>query len=224
VDPQYGYTGNMTLTLSAEVAGSIALDGPSVAVSIPRVGQRARVTFNGTGGQRVGLGMSGVTISGSNVSIYNPDGTTLVSPTFVGTTGGEFDAALPSTGTYAILVDPSSFYTGNMTLTLSQDLTGSMTIGGAAVTASITRIGQNARLTFAGTSGQQVTVRVTSNTMSCVTVRLLNPSGATLTSSTSCLTNFNLATQTLSTDGTYTVEIDPSGTNIGSITVSVTSP
>ena len=63
-----------------------------------------------------------------------------------------------------------------------------------------------ARLTFDVTSGQQVTVRLTGNTMGFTTVKLLKPNGTEQTSGSNSLGSFNLATQTLSTPGTYTVE------------------
>ena len=224
LDPAIVNTGNATLTLSEEVTGTITIGGTAVPVSITRPGQRARLTFSGTAGQNLGLGMTGVSISSSNVSILKPDGTTLTTAFAVGTSGSTLDATLPVTGTYAILVDPALVHTGNMTLTLSEDLTGTLTIGGPAVPLTITRAGQNGRLTFAGTAGQQVTVRVTGNTLGCVTVKLLKPDGTTLTSSVGCGASFNLATQTLPTTGTYTVFVSPNTPSTGSLNVTVTSP
>jgi hypothetical protein len=65
---------------------------------------------------------------------------------------------------------------------------------------------------------------LTGNGMGSVTVKLLKPDGNQQTSSTSSAANFNLATQTLATAGTYSVIIDPASTNIGNISVQVTSP
>jgi hypothetical protein len=55
-------------------------------------------------------------------------------------------------------------------------------------------------------------------------VRLLKPDGSQLTSSTSGSANFNLATQVLPTTGTYTIVVDPSSNNTGSVNVAVTNP
>ena len=60
--------------------------------------------------------------------------------------------------------------------------------------------------------------------MGVTTVRLLKPDGTQLTSSTSSSASFNLSTQTLPTTGTYTIVVDPSAANTGSINVSVTNP
>jgi hypothetical protein len=80
-------------------------------------------------------------------------------------------------------------------------------------------------LTFGGTAGQLVTVRITNNTLGVV-VKLLNPNGTTLTSTTSGASAFNLAQKTLGTTGTYSITIDPTPTTVnpGNITISVTSP
>jgi hypothetical protein len=99
-----------------------------------------------------------------------------------------------------------------------------VTIGGSSVPVTTTVPGQNGSLTFSGTASQQVTVRVTGNTMGSVTVKLLRPDGTTMTTTLSSSASFNLATQTLPTTGTYTVTIDPSQTNTGTMNVQVTNP
>ncbi|MGI8836496.1 MAG: IPT/TIG domain-containing protein, partial [Pyrinomonadaceae bacterium] len=164
----------------------------------------------------------------TRVSILKPDGTPLVSPTYVGSGGGFFDIqTLPVNGVYTILVDPVDSNIGSMTLTLYDvpaDVLGTVTIGGSAVNVTTTVPGQNARLTFSGTTGQQATVHVTSNTMGLVRVSLLKPDGTSMTSSFTSASSFNLATQTLPVTGTYTITIDPDSYNTGSMSVSVTNP
>jgi hypothetical protein len=124
-------------------------------------------------------------------------------------------------------VDPNDLNIGSATLTLYDvpaDVTDSTTIGGSAVSVITTVPGQNGQVTFSGTSTQQVTVRLTNNTMSVVTVKLLKPDGTQLTSSIFSTSSFNLATQTLPTTGTYKITIDPSGANTGGISITVTNP
>ena len=60
--------------------------------------------------------------------------------------------------------------------------------------------------------------------MLSVTVSLLKPDGTVLASLTSSSTSFTLGRKTLPVAGTYTIKIDPSGTNTGSISVTATSP
>ena len=230
IDPAGVSTGNITLTLSEEVnAGTIVSNGASLTTTIVRLGQRARGTFDGSAGQRVNLGVTGVTIGtsgccGLTIYVYKPDGTLLTSKAF-GTIADALDMQLSVNGTYTFLIDPAGVSTGNITLTLSEEVNiGTLTVGGSAVTVGITRLGQNARGTFSGTANQLVTVRITSNTISNVTVKLLRPDGTTQTSSTSSAASFTLTQQTLATTGTYTVVVDPAGVNTGSLNVQVTSP
>lgn len=96
-------------------------------------------------------------------------------------------------------------------------------MGGSALSQATTVPGQNAKPTFSGTADQQISVALTNNTMAAVTVSLLKPDGTSLTSSTSSASSFTLSTQTLPTTGTYTVKIDPSGTNTGSISVAASA-
>ena len=127
------------------------------------------------------------------MSILNPDGSTLVAPAFVGTSGGFIDIqTLAATGTYTILVDPQGSDTGSITLTLNDvpaDFTGTITPGGAPVTVTTTISGQNASLTFNGTTSQRISLKMTNvaiGTSSCCSTRvsILNPDGSTLVSPT----------------------------------------
>jgi hypothetical protein len=160
------------------------------------------------------------------VYLKKPDGTTLESVFFIGS--GFIDVqTLPTTGTYTILVDPSDAAVGSVNVTLYDvpaDLTGSVTIGGSALNVAPSIPGQIANITFEGTSSQQVTVHITSSNLSCVAVTLKQPNGSTLTTKSSCAADFNLTTQTLPTTGTYTIKIDPSGSNTGNLNVDVTNP
>lgn len=232
-DPLNTSAGSMTLALydvPADVSGTITPGGSAVSVTTTTPGQNASYTFTGTANQRVSLNTTSVSFTGNSwvtISIKKPDGSTLAVTT-VDSNGGFIDVkTLPVNGTYKVFVDPVNFNTGSLTLTLYDvpaDASNSTTVNGSGVTVSTTVPGQNAEVTFSGTSSQQVTVRITSNSMGAVTVKLLKPDGTQLTSSVSSSTSFNLSSQTLPTTGTYKVTVDPSGTNTGAITITVTSP
>ncbi len=220
-------TGSVTLNLysvPADSTGSITAGGSSATVTNTVPGQNGVLTFSGTANQRVSLNLTNVSFSGGqfcNVYLKKPDGSTLTSVFFASSTFIDVQT-LPSTGTYTILVDPSDTAVGSVTVTLYDvpaDATGTITVGGSALTLTTTVPGQNAKPTFSGTADQQISVAMSNNTMGTVTVSLLKPDGTSLTSSTSSAASFNLPTQTLPTTGTYSVKIDPSGTNIGSISV-----
>ena len=223
VDPNNANTGNITLTLSEEVAATITVDGTALPLTISRAGQQARVTFSGTAGQRLSLGLTSITLSSSWVSFLNPDGNTLLAPQFFGTTNAAFDPpALATTGTYTILLDPASAYTGNATLTLSTEVTGSITADGTAVPLTISRAGQRARLTFAGTSGQRVSLHMTGLSITSGTVSILRPNGTVVGS----IHNFSgtssfMDPRTLDVTGTHALLIDPQAVYTGSVTLAL---
>jgi len=230
VDPVGTGTGTLTLTLynvPADVTGTFtpSTSGDQKTVTIGTPGQNARYTFSGTTGQRISMKISnGPT---GTVSMLNPDESTLTSKSITAVTQFIDTTSLVATGTHAVTVNLSEANTGSVTLTMYDvpaDTTGTVTINGGTVGVTLSTPGQNGSLTFSGTSGQLVTVRVTNNTMSTTTVKLLKPDGSQLTSSTSPLGSFNLAQQTLPVTGTYTVVVDPSQWNTGSMNVAVTNP
>lgn len=233
VDPtDGGMMSNMTLTVHdvpADTTGTITAGGSAVTVTNNHPGQNGTLTFSGTANQRVSVRMTNGSYTGGSyctVSLKKPDGTTLDSDFFSGS--GFIDIqTLPTTGTYTIFVDPSDAAVGSVNVTLYDvpaDLTGSVTVGGSALNVAPSVPGQNANVTFEGTSSQQVTVRITSSTLSCVAVTLKQPNGSTLTTKSSCAAAFNLTTQTLPVTGTYTIQINPSGANTGNLNVNVTNP
>ena len=230
VDPQGTVTGAATFTLSDDIqAGAITIGGANQAVTIGRVGQNARLTFAGTAGEQVGVGLTAVsfgtsTCCGASIVVRKPDGTSLYSD-FVGTNGAEYDLpTLPTTGTYTIFVDPQGTVTGAATFTLSDDIqAGAITVGGANQTATIGRVGQNARLTFAGTAGEQVGVGLTAvsfGTSTCcgASIVVRNPDGSTLYSDFVGTNGAEYDLPTLPTTGTYTIFVDPQGTVTGAAT------
>lgn len=225
VDPVGNYTGSMTLALSSPVTGTIALDGAPVTVSLNKPGKTARYTFNGHAGQWVSLGLTSVGLTSSSISLLSQDGTMLAS-TAVGTAGGSLEVPnpLPVTGPYTILVRPGSTYTGNMTLTLSTEVSDSLKVNAGPRQIMISRPGQNGRYTFAGNANQQVTIKVSNNTIGNVTVSLYTPSGVMQAGMTSSASSFSLNPVTLATTDTYTITINPAMTETGSINLQVTSP
>ena len=228
IDPSGTVTGQATINLYnvTDATGTITIGGPSVSSTISTPGQNARLTFSGTTGQRLSVNSTSTFTGCWTLTVLKPDGTQLTS--IFSCLSGIFvePQQLPVTGTYTLVIDPSGTVTGQATINLYNvtDATGTITIGGPSVHVVTTVPGQNANLTFSGNSGQQVTVRITNSSLQCVTVTLLKPDSTSLTSTFSCTGTFNLSTQTLPTTGTYTISINPSGANTGSVDISVTNP
>ena len=229
VDPQATATGSVTLTLydvpaDANATTSPGSSGPSVTTNVP--GQNARVTFAGGAGQRVSVKVSGMTLSAAYVSVLNPGGSTLAPPIYVGTSGGFVDTRiLPSTGTYTVVVDPQAMATGSATVTVYDvppDPAATGSPGGPSVSVTTTVPGQNAKVTFTGTAGRRLSVRLTSVTMSSARVSIVSPDGSTLgaTAYVGTAGGF-LDAQALPASGTYSILVDPQGTATGSMTLTL---
>jgi hypothetical protein len=238
VDPQSNATGSMTLTLHTvppDATGSILPGGAPVTITTTALGQNAQLTFTATLGQRISLELTDVDVGTSSccsamVSIVRPNGTNLVSPTYVGTNGAFVDTkAVTSTGTHTILFDPQGGASGSATLRLYDvpaDAAGTLSIGGASASLSVATPGQNARLTFSGTAGRTVTLSasgVTIGTSGCCStmVSVLRPDGTKLVSPTYVGTNGRTLTMTLSASGTYAVVVDPQGAATGAMTLTL---
>ncbi|MBD0369821.1 MAG: IPT/TIG domain-containing protein [Pyrinomonadaceae bacterium] len=229
LDPPDTRTGGVTFTLNdvpPDVSGTITPGGPSVTKSNTVGGQNIAVTFDGTAGQRVSLN---TVIQGFTrwpyVSIYKPDGNRLVGPA-----NGYIDAlTLPVTGTYKILGDPFDLETGQMTFTLYDvvDVTGTITPGGSSVTSTVTTPGQNIRLTFDGTAGQQVNLGISGNTFPFIAyagaygsyVSVLKPDGVSMFDvPMNGSSSGSTGTLTLPATGTYTVFYNAQGMDTGQMT------
>ena len=217
VTPQLSYTGSMTVTLydvPPDVNGAITADGSQNNVSLGTPGQNAQLTFTGTAGQRVSMQVGSGSFQLAYVSIVNPDGTNLVSPTISGTAGTFIDTrTLPATGTYTVVLNPSGAYTGSAPLslyTVPADPAPPVSPGGPAVGFTITTPGQNARAVFNGIAGQRVSLALGPDTIKQAYVSVLRPDGTALGSSTLMVSGGGFVdTRTLPVTGTYTVLVDP---------------
>ncbi len=241
VDPQGTALGSATLWLNdvpPDIGGELLPGGPATSVTIgPTPGQNARLTFDGVAGQRVSLKASAITMGNStccslNLSILKPDGAYLAGPTLMGTNGGFVDTkVLPVGGRYTVLVDPQGTALGGATLTLYDvpaDAFETISPGGASVGVSTGPVpGQNARLAFEGIPGQRVSLRasgVTIGTSACCSARLsiTKPDGSALMTPLLFGTGGGfIDTQLLPAGGTYTIFLDPQGTDLGNATLTL---
>jgi hypothetical protein len=232
VNPTRASTGSMTLALydvPPDVTTALSPGGPPETISLGTPGQAARLPFTGTAGAHISVKVSGVTIGassccGAKLSLVKPDGTKLVPATYFGTNGFFLDTkVLPVAGTYKLVLDPQLAATGNATVQLYSvpaDLAGSLTIGGASVTATFSVPGQNGRYTFAGTAGKSLTVAISGVTMTASTrVTVRKPDGSALFAG--FVSSDRTLTMTLPVAGTYSLSLDPSGAATGSITLAL---
>jgi len=200
--------------------------GSTVSVSLSVASKIGLVLFDASAGQKLFLGLSGSTFSNCNLYIIAPNGSQLKtggcsasSATYVD------DTVLPITGTYTVGIDPGSS-TGSISITLYNptDLTGAITANGSAVSETTTVPGQDVRLTFSGTAGQQVRVWNSSSSTYLGEFNLVGPTGTILTDFTiyNSSTNFS-AVQSLPTTGLYTIWLQHETTYVGTNTVQLYS-
>lgn len=188
IDPTNLNTGSVTVKLNdlpPDVQAPITPGGPTVPISITAADQNANLTFTGTAGQRVSLFMLSTLAGGSgfikaDLTVYNPDGSVLTTYWITSTDNFITPITLTANGTHRIFLDPRNTFTGSVDFTLYDvpaDQTTPITAGGAPVTGTITTPGQRVRLTFTGSSGQRISLKITGSTMGTGYVSLLDPTG-----------------------------------------------
>jgi hypothetical protein len=192
----------------------------TLATTVP--GQNAALTFDGIVGRRVSLALTSGSMSQEKVSLLAPDGSTVFAST-LGNSGFVDVRTLSATGSYTIVVDPSSANVGSVSLTLYDvppDAARTIASGGPPVTITTTVPGQNAVATFSGAAGRRISVTVGGGSMSLEKVSLVAPDGSTLVSATLGNSGF-LDVRTLPVEGTYTLVVDPLVANIGSLAMTL---
>lgn len=174
VDPVGVPSSSLTLTVSPDVLGSLTPNGALQVFNTVRAGQNARFTFSGVAGQSYSVLWSGATFAGdsSTISVYHPDGTQVATTTFSNTSqkaSGTLNVTnLPATGIYSVLVSPYQVSTGQVSIGVRQDDSGTLNLDGVSTAISLLS-GQNGSYMFSGIAGQGVGLAVSG--------ALTNPAG-----------------------------------------------
>jgi eukaryotic-like serine/threonine-protein kinase len=218
------FTGSLTLTLSDESpSDKLVAGGPQVPVTIDRVGRAGLVTFDGTKGQRLAMGITQVRFGDASpeIAVVAPDGKQIASTT-TGSDGRKLDVpALPSNGAYTVVVS-AGLATGSLTLTLSLPAATSVATNGPTVTATISRPGQSARLTFDGKRGQILSVAATRVRFEgggcCVEIEVTEPDDDVVGSASFGADGKDIDLKPLPADGKYTIVVD-TGVRLGTMQI-----
>jgi hypothetical protein len=238
LNPQGADTGNVDVKIynvGADATGSIPTTGAATTFATGTPGKNALFTFSGNANQRVSLEVvaAGNTYDSAKVSILKPDGSLLFSPALLtaADTGAFHEpVTLPTTSTqYKVKVDPQGPATGQLDVKLwivPADVTGPLTPS-VTKTVTITAVGQNALLTYAGTAGQRISLNLTGVTLggsNCCSgkIKVTKPDGSTLVLSTTFGTDGKfIDTKSLTLTGTYKISIDPQGSATGNVAVTL---
>jgi RHS repeat-associated protein len=215
-------TGSMTAYLSTDLdGGTLTLNDAATTVNVTRPGQNVLLHFAGTAGQTPSLGFTGSLDGTDDVYVYRPDGTLY---TLSRIQGGLGLAALPVTGTYSVVVSPTTGATGTVVASLSDGAVdgGTLSTTGGAASVTITRPGQDGLFHFTGASGQRLSLGFTASTLGQYWVTVTRPDGTTLQPATLCSgTDASLLLPVLPAAGTYAIDIDPYNAATGSISATL---
>jgi hypothetical protein len=233
-----------TVSLTSGLTGTPTVNSQANYTSVNR-GQGVQLNFTGTAGQYLSVGVVQLCAidAGFIATVLKPDGTVLLAntaPTLstvgcpVSTYSQSYGTAnlnlpaLPMSGTYTILVQPTKATLLTFTVSLSGLVPGNLVINGSSVTSALSIIGQGAQLAFTGTAAQNLAVTMSTSCMSTGggSVTVLNPDKTTLTSASMTSTvctggsygSLTLNIPTLSVSGTYTVLFRQASTGTGTLT------
>jgi hypothetical protein len=182
------------------------------------------------------VGVTRVTVGDTNpngayLAILDPDRRPVVDRTWIAKDGGAITApALRAAGTYTVVVAADRAETGNVTLILSQPVTGTLAVDGQSLTLTIDRPGQFARLTFEGKKDQRLSLGVDRITVggtapNGVYVSILDPDGRPVVErSWVNRDGESVAMPRLRATGTYVVVIDPDRTDTGNAILTLSQP
>jgi YD repeat-containing protein len=241
VSPGAG-SGHATLTpyLFDDIQGTVTLNS-SITATTSFPGQNIRYLLFGSANQHISISIISSTFTSCTVSVFQPDGVAIVNNGSCSDTASFVDVpVLSQNGFYTILLDPAGSASGSVTFKVNDatDISATVPLDGTQVTVNTTVPGQNARLTFSGTIGQQISATFQNVSFSGgMTATLLDPSGAQVNSAG----NLGISTIfmddarycslssvlylcgsiTLPATGTYTVFLNPAGAGTGQAKVSV---
>jgi hypothetical protein len=225
-------TGSGTLWLSAPISvGPATVNLGSELIDVDRLGQEVIRTFNATSGERITLAVNNVTTGNGgckSLALIDPSGSTVGSGSNCGDANpvsvGPITVSL--TGTYQVRFEVDPSVTGDGTLWISAPISaGAATVNGASTPMNVTRIGQGVIRNFNGTTGQRVALVVNNVrrcNSGCESLAMIDPTGSTINTGSSCSSAVAAGPQTLTVSGTYQVrfELDPSATGSGTLWVS----
>jgi len=240
VDPVGTGSGSASLNLydvPADVTGTIT-PGPASQTptdfTVTTPGQNVVYSFTASPNQRVSVKMvpptSGTTLQPGFLKLTDSNGATVNgASTFYSfpfsSSTAFLDTQTLAAGSYNVVVDPTDANVGSARLSLYDvpaDLSGSITIGGSPVTASIGTPGQNAAYTFTGSATQHVNLGLSGSTISQGTARIVEQGQQNPVNSLTFFTSPTTLSATLPADDAYRAEIDPVAERTGDVTLTLT--
>jgi YD repeat-containing protein len=204
--------------------------GAAVTLTNSAVGQQLMWTFPGTEGQQLTFELTGYSGLSGNATVYLYDqyGAQYFSSSLSGLNNTYVGPiALNATGTYTLLVVPgASIGSASFQVFKATALSATSTVGGVAVTLTNNVPGQPLVWTFAGTIGQQISVKLNGYTglSGSSGLYLYDQQGNLYASNINLSGNGAIGPFLLRSTETYALKLVPYGTGIGSTTVQLVVP
>ncbi|MGH8237786.1 MAG: hypothetical protein ACREXP_12290, partial [Steroidobacteraceae bacterium] len=217
--PQYPATSTMQVTLHPRAGGTLTTDGTPSSFSTTARGQIAYFDFAATAGESVSVALQNVVLTPSTQAsyytyVYAPNGANVG---FLNCWSGSSVCDvlhmrnLPQTGNYRIEVITSTPQTLSGALTVSLDVTGTLSTS-APVSLSLNKVGQGAHLSFTATAGETFALAITSLSTTPANTRVYmnvyNAAGQQLYNSSTTTSNMTFNLPNLAA-GTYYAWIIP---------------
>jgi len=235
---------------------NLPIDGATATINTTLTGKPAKYTFTATAGQSLGLALGGLTLTptsftNAGVVLLNPDGSKNSSISAYSYSNESCQSLtlapngcswnltnLPQTGTYTLLFIPGSSGVPtrseaslmNATVTLSSDISGTLSAGSAPLTVNLTRPGQKERLSFPVIAGRPTGIQVggvvtSGPTGRGITASIRDPNNTVVQSADSfgdfATGGVVLYMHSPSLSGTYTLYLEPDGAATGSAVVTL---
>lgn len=243
INPTVLDKGSVNAQLLSAQEGVIAVDG-ATAMNLP-IGQTARYTFTAEAGKTYGFAATDLVFSGSgssdkNLYVYlkKTDGTVLRTCTFSVSNSCDFyDPQMFAVGgTYVLSFAAGSTYGVSFNAVLSKDVqAGNLSAGMPPTNLTTVLAGQNGRYTFAATAGQRFNLALSGNaiddgspaTVNPVYVYIFKPSNTasewTYDTIYTGTQNGVISLASLPETGTYTIWVNPTVLDKGSINLQLVS-
>ena len=244
ISPDANATGSVSLQVLTTATASATVGGAAVSATIPAAspGERLAVTFAGTVGQTVYVNG---TAGGYNatITVLDPHGMQVASGQHLSYLSGTAEqwiapVNLPYTGTYTIEINPDANATGSVSLqVIGSFVTASAGVNGlpAALDIPSSTPGKIMAITFSGTAGSAISVLGITGPVGG-SLAMYDPDGAQTATGTAIpdypcpgdevpgtCPQVLIAPVTIPLTGTYTIYFTPAASDVGPVTVSVTS-
>jgi trimeric autotransporter adhesin len=201
--------------------GRVTVDGSPTVVTLPTASRVNIQLFDAAYGDLLSVGVINTSIPSVTLKVYRPDGVLFASGVVTAAGHGLQLPKVSIAGTYTLVVDPGT-NTGAISLGVMRPLLLSAAIDGPQVVASLSPAGRRAVVTFTASAGSYANLSLSSVTLANGAVSLIGPDESVLASTTFTTTGKSFA-PLLTTTGTYSLLVEPTGSIAGSATVAIVS-